>query len=85
MRTKTWVMTVEKNSDEFLEQQNKLQQVRQSVILLNRHSTKKHYVKWQGWGVRTLVAIADGKHPRAYDQALPLSKATSYDVYIYQR
>tara|TARA_B100001093_G_scaffold100885_1_gene92997 strand:- start:5171 stop:5476 length:306 start_codon:yes stop_codon:yes gene_type:complete len=41
-------------------------------------------VKCQGRGPRTSAAISDGKHPRAYDQSLPLSKATRMDVYVYQ-
>lgn len=80
MRTKTYVMTVEKNSDEVLEQLNKLQQVKQSVSLLNKHSIKKHYVKCQGrWG----------KNNPDYNQRTicfcPLDKAVKWDVYIYRR
>ena len=79
MRTKTYVMTVEKNSDEVLEQLNKLQQVKQSVSLLNKHSTKKHYVKCQGrWG---------RKNPDYNQRTIPfcpLDKAVKWDVYIYQ-
>jgi len=44
----------------------------------------RYRVKCQGRGPRTSAAISDGKHPRAYDQSLPLSKATRMDVYVYQ-
>ena len=36
-------------------------------------------------GPRTKHARADGKHPRAYDQSLPLRHADSVDVYVYER
>lgn len=32
----------------------------------------RYRVKCQGRGPRTASAIADGRHPRAYDQSLPL-------------
>ena len=35
-------------------------------------------------GPRTKNAIADGKHPRAYDQSLPLRHAERLDVYIHR-
>ena len=78
-RTKNYVMTVDKNSVNILEQLNKLQQVRQSVSLLNKHSTRKHYVKCQGrWG----------RNNPDYNQRritfCPLDKAVKWDVYIYQ-
>ena len=41
-------------------------------------------VKCQGRGPRTRAAIADGKHPRAYNRSLPLRHAERLDVYIYQ-
>lgn len=44
----------------------------------------RYRVKCQGRGPRTSAAISDGKHPRAYDQSLPLSKATRMDVYVYK-
>ena len=40
MRTKCYVMTVDKRSDKILEQLGRLQDVRDSVSLLNRHSRK---------------------------------------------
>jgi len=79
MRTKTYVMTVEKNSDEVLDQLNKLQEVKQSVSLLNKHSPKKHYVKCQGrWGK---------DNPNYNGRQIPfcpLADAVKWDVYIYQ-
>lgn len=39
----------------------------------------------QARGPRTKHARADGKHPRAYDQSLPLRHADSVDVYVYER
>ena len=51
MRTSRYVLTVDKHSDQILNQLNKLQEVRNSVSLLNKHSKTKHYVKCQGrWG-----------------------------------
>jgi len=44
----------------------------------------RYRVKCQGRGPRTSAAISDSKHPRAYDQSLPLSKATRMDVYVYK-
>ncbi len=43
----------------------------------------RYRVKCQGRGPRTAAAIADGKHPRAYDQSLPLKHAERLDVYVY--
>jgi len=45
----------------------------------------RYYVKCQGRGPRASVARAEGRHPRAYDRSIPLSKAERYDVYVYQR
>lgn len=45
--------------------------------------SNRYRVKCQGRGPRTSAAIADGKHPRAYDQSLPLGKAERMDVYVY--
>ena len=45
----------------------------------------KYRVKCQGRGPRTKHAIADGRHPRAYDQSLPLRHAERLDVYVYPR
>jgi len=78
-RTKNYVMTVDKKSDNILEQLNKLQQVRQSVSLLNKHSTRKHYVKCQGrWGRK------NPDYNRRTIPFCPLDKAVKWDVYIYQ-
>jgi len=46
---------------------------------------KQYYVKSQGRGARTAPALRDGKHPRRYDQSLPLRHADRLDVYIYRR
>ena len=43
----------------------------------------RYRVKCQGRGPRTAAAIADGKHPRKYDQSLPLRHAERMDVYDY--
>ena len=43
----------------------------------------RYRVKCQGRGPRTAAAIADGRHPRAYDQSLPLRHAERMDVYVY--
>jgi len=43
----------------------------------------RYRVKCQGRGPRTKHAIADGRHPRAYDQSLPLRHAERLDVYVY--
>jgi len=45
----------------------------------------RYYVKCQGRGPRASVAIAQGRHPRAYDRSIPLSLAERMDVYVYQR
>ena len=45
----------------------------------------RYYVKLQGRGARTVNAINDGKHPRSYDQFLPLKYAEKVDVYVYTR
>ncbi len=44
----------------------------------------RYRVKCQGRGPRTKHAIADGRHPRAYDQSLPLRHAERMDVYVYK-
>jgi len=79
-RTRTYVMSVEKNSPEVLEQLNKLQEVRQGVRLLNRHSRRKHYVKCQGrWGRN------NPDYNRRTIPFCPLDKAVKWDVYIYEK
>lgn len=44
---------------------------------------KRYRVKCQGRGPRTAAALADGRHPRGYDQSLPLKHAERLDVYVY--
>ncbi len=39
-------------------------------------------VRLMGRGRRAMWARAEGKHPRAYDCYLPLSKASHMDVYV---
>jgi len=80
MRTKCYVMTVDKRSDKILKQLDRLQDVRDSVSLLNRHSRKKHYVKCQGrWGRNN----PNYNHRRI--TFCPLADAVKWDVYIYER
>ena len=45
----------------------------------------RYYVKCQARGPRTSVAKSLGRHPRAFDQSLPLKFAEKMDVYVYQR
>jgi len=45
----------------------------------------RYYVKCQGRGPRASIARAEGRHPRAYDQFIPLSKSQKWDVYVYTR
>jgi hypothetical protein len=45
----------------------------------------RYYVKCQARGPRTKFAKALGRHPRAFDQSLPLKFAEKMDVYVYQR
>lgn len=80
MRTSRYVLTVDKHSDQILDQLNRLQEVRNSVSLLNRHSDTKHYVKCQGrWG---------RKNPNYNQRTIPfcpLADAVKWDVYIYEK
>lgn len=46
---------------------------------------KPQRVKLQGRGPRAELARRDYGYSRSYDQALPLSLATSADVYVYDR
>ena len=48
-------------------------------------SPTQYYVKCQARGPRAKFAKALGKHPRAFDQSLPLKFAEKMDVYVYQR
>lgn len=45
----------------------------------------RYYVKCQGRGPRASIARAEGRHPRAYDQSIPLGKSQKWDVYVYTR
>ena len=47
-------------------------------------NSPRYRVKCQGRGPRTSAAISAGRHPRAYDQYLPLPAAERMDVYVYQ-
>jgi len=44
----------------------------------------RYRVKCQGRGPRTAAAMLDSKHPRSYDQSLPLKHAEKMDVYVYR-
>jgi len=48
-------------------------------------SPTQYYVKCQARGPRAKFAKALGKHPRAFDQSLPLKFAERMDVYVYER
>jgi len=79
-RTTRYAMTVDKESTEILVQLKQLQEVRQSVSLLNKHSKRKHYVKCQGrWGK---------DNPNYNGRQIPfcpLADAVKWDVYIYEK
>jgi len=47
--------------------------------------TPKYRVNVMPRGPRTAAAIADGRHPRAYDSTLPIRHAERLDVYIHRR
>lgn len=76
--SKAYVFTVYKDSPEVLEQLKRLQDLRASVSLINKHSNYKHYVKLQGrWG---------RKNPRYVRRSFPfatLEEASRWDVYVY--
>ena len=55
------------------------------VVTTKPSDAKQFYVKCQARGARTVHAVNDGKHPRAYNQSLPLRYAERLDVYIYER
>lgn len=71
-----------------------LERIRKAVRVINKELRVRSYnsslgstqfrVKCQGRGPRTRAALRDGRHPRSYDQSLPLRHATALDVYIYQ-
>ena len=76
-RTDSYVFSVDTQSDDDM---SRLEEVRNSVKLVNKHSTHKHYVKCQGrWG---------RKNPRYNHRRFtfcPLADAVRWDVYIYTR
>jgi len=47
--------------------------------------TPKYRVNVMPRGPRAIHAIADGRHPRAYDSTLPIRHAERLDVYIHTR
>ena len=82
MRTNSYVMTVDKNSDQVLQQLNQLQKIKDSDSLLNKHSENKHYVKCQGrWGKNNPNYLGDYS---GYSFC-SLQNAVRWDVYIYRR
>jgi len=79
MRTKCYVMTVDKRSDDVSEQLNQLQDIRNKVSFLNKHTNFKHYVKCQGrWGRN------NPNYNRRRIPFCPLKDAVKWDVYIYR-
>ena len=79
-RTESYVMSVDKHSKTLEKDMLKLQGVRKSVSLLNKHSTNKHYVKCQGrWGRN------NPNYNYRYIPFCPLADAVKWDVYIYSR
>ena len=79
-RTTRYAMTVDKESTEILVQLKQLQEVRQSVSLLNKHSKRKHYVKCQGrWGK------GNPNYNSRQIPFCPLADAVKWDVYIYEK
>ena len=96
-RTTSYVMTVyTESAGDMLE----LQTLRKTISIVNKHAKDnekvsylnprgakfpRYYVKCQARGPRTKFAKALGKHPRAFDQSLPLKFAEKMDVYVYQR
>lgn len=94
MRSDSYVMTVDTHcAGSMLELEN-LRTVISNINKLNKrlesgyqYSGKlpRYRVKCQGRGPRATAAMFDGKHPRSYDQSLPLKHAKTMDVYVYQR
>ena len=82
MRTDSYIMTAHTGSaGDMLELEN----LRKAIKIINKSSPQKFYIKCQGRGPRAVMAIADGKYPRAYDQSLPLKYSLKMDVYLYKR
>lgn len=92
MRSDSYVMTVHTYcSGSMLELEN-LRAAVSKINKINKRLDKsfaynnklpRYRVKCQGRGHRTFSAKLDGKHPRAYDQSLPLKHAKTMDVYVY--
>ena len=70
-----------------------LQSIRNIIKMINKKTKQsaepgspytRNIVRVKPRGARTKHAIADGRHPRAYDQSLPLRHAERLDVYIAQ-
>jgi hypothetical protein len=95
--SQNYVMTAHvKSAGDMLELEN----IRKAVKIINLEAKRneqssyrnpfnskfpRYRVKCQGRGPRASVARAEGRHPRAYDRSIPLSKAERYDVYIYEQ
>lgn len=92
MRSESYVMTVDTHcAGSMLELEN-LRTAVSNINKLNKRLERYQYrtlpryrVKCQGRGPRATAAMFDGKHPRSYDQSLPLKHAKTMDVYVYQR
>ena len=94
MRSDSYVMTVDTHcAGSMLELEN-LRTAISNVNKLNkrlengyfyRSKLPRYRVKCQGRCPRTIAAMFDGKHPRSYDQSLPLKHAKTMDVYVYER
>tara|TARA_Y100000592_G_C5479849_1_gene324642 strand:+ start:50 stop:340 length:291 start_codon:yes stop_codon:yes gene_type:complete len=90
--SENYVMTAyTKSAGDMLE----LERIRKAVRVINKElryhtsynsslGSTQFRVKCQGRGPRTRAALRDGRHPRSYDQSLPLRHAVALDVYIYQ-
>ena len=70
-----------------------LESIRKIIKMINKKTKQtaepgspytRNIVRVKPRGARTKHAIADGRHPRAYDQSLPLRHAERLDVYIAQ-
>ena len=70
-----------------------LQSIRDIIKRINKKTKQsakpgtaytRNVVRVKPRGARTKHAIADGRHPRAYDQSLPIRHAERLDVYIAQ-
>jgi hypothetical protein len=69
-----------------------LQSIRNIIKMINKKAKQssngnpytRNIVRVKPRGARTKHAIADGRHPRAYDQSLPIRHAERLDVYIAQ-